>query len=496
MPDARRVSGVRVRIAPSPSGFLHIGTARAALFNWLFARHHGGKFLLRIEDTDVQRSSPEMTKIITDSLKWLGLEPDEPPVYQSQHIDIYKKYVDKLLSSGKAYRCWCEPEVLKQKQKQALAEKRPLRYDRTCYHLSEKEKNKNIKSGKPAAVRLYVPEGETVFDDLVSGKLRRNHKDIDDFIIARSDGRAVYNMAVVVDDYEMGITHVIRGNDHIFNTFNQILLYDSLGLPKPQFAHLPLILGTDRSKMSKRDGAAAVTDYAKMGYLKEVVVNFIALLGWSPGDDREIMTINELIESFSLDRVHPTNAIFDINKLNWMNGEYIRNTEDHILVDLLRPFLVESGLVTQLFINTRWAYMMKFVGLLKERCHLLTDFISLGSYFFTDEYEYDEKGVRKHLSSVEVAENLERWLNVLKDVEPFSIEHLENTLRKLAEELGITAALLIHPARLALTGMTRGPSLFDLMELLGKERCLSRMEKAVKFIRSRNITGEPSDNGN
>jgi glutamyl-tRNA synthetase len=485
MPDSRRASGIRVRIAPSPSGFLHIGTARAALFNWLFAHHHGGKFLLRIEDTDIKRSTTEMVKIILDSLKWLGLEPDEPPVYQSRRLDIYKKYIDKLLSSGKAYRCWCDPEVLKQRQKQAMADKRQPRYDRTCYHLSEKEKEKNIKSGRPAAVRLYVPEGETAFNDLISGKLKRNHREIDDFIIARSDGRPVYNMAVVVDDYEMGITHIIRGNDHIFNTFNQILLYDSLGLPKPKFAHLPLILGTDRSKISKRDGAVAVTDYAKMGYLREAVVNFIALLGWSPGDDREIMTIEELIKSFSLDRVHPTNAIFDINKLNWMNGEYIRKTENHILVDLLRPFLVESGLVTQLFINTRWDYMMKFVGLLKERCRLLTDFVSQGSYFFTDEFDYDEKGIKKHFASVEVADNLERWLGMLKDIEPFNVESLENALRKLAEELEMKAALLIHPTRLALTGTTKGPSLFELIELLGKKKCLLRIEKAIEFIRSK-----------
>jgi len=308
------MSEIRVRIAPSPSGFLHIGTARAALYNWLFARHNNGKFLLRIEDTDKARSSQEMIDVILNSLKWLGLEPDESPVYQSGRLEIYRNYVDKLLDSGKAYRCWCDPDLLKQKKQQAMAEKRNPRYDRTCLHLSEEQKQKNIDSGRPAAVRLMLPDGETSFDDRIVGVVRKAHDELDDFIIARSDGRAVYNLAVVVDDYEMGISHVIRGNDHITNTFKQVLIYKALELPLPEFAHIPLILGKDKSKMSKRDGAAGVTDYAKLGYLKEAVVNFIALLGWSPGDDREVMTIDEMVTSFSLERINKSNAVFDTDK--------------------------------------------------------------------------------------------------------------------------------------------------------------------------------------
>jgi len=482
------MSEVRVRIAPSPSGFLHIGTARAALFNWLFARHNKGKFLIRIEDTDQARSSPEMIQIIFDSLKWLGLEPDEPPVYQSKRLEIYSKYVNKLLESGRAYRCWCEPEVLKQKQQQARAEKRNPRYDRTCYHLSDKEKKKNIESGKAAAVRLFVPEGETSFNDLIVGEVKRNHTDFDDFIIARSDGRAVYNLAVVVDDYEMQISHVIRGNDHITNTLKQVLLYDGLGLSMPKFAHLPLILGKDKSKMSKRDGAIGVTDYAKMGYLKETVLNFIALLGWSPGDDLEIMSVDEMIESFSLDRINPSNAILDMEKLTWLNGEYIRKTDDHALVDMLRPFLVESGLVTHLYINSRWDYMLNFVRLLKERCRLLTDFIDQGPYFFTDEFDYDEKGVKKHFSTPEITDRLEEWRKMLQDIEPFVVDRLERVLRELAEKSGVKPAMLIHPTRLAITGMTKGPSLFELMEALGKDKCMLRLEKAVKYIKMLKMT--------
>jgi nondiscriminating glutamyl-tRNA synthetase len=473
---------IRVRIAPSPSGYLHIGTARAALYNWLFAHHHQGKFLLRIEDTDTARSSPEMVQVILDSLKWLGLESDEPVVYQSQRLDIHKKYVDQLLKSGKAYRCWCEPELLRQKQEQARAEKRTPSYDRTCYNLSDEQKRKNIDSGKPFAIRLFLPEGETTFKDLIVGEVTRKHEDLDDFIIARSDGRAVYNMAVVADDHEMGITHVIRGNDHISNTFKQILIYDGLGLAKPQFAHIPLILGKNKAKMSKRDGAAGVTDYAKMGYLKDALINFIALLGWSPGDDREVMSLEEMIDAFSLDRINPANAVFDIEKLTWMNGEYIRKTENYKLVDLLRPFLVEAGLVTQLFINTRWDHMVKFVAMMKERCHLLTDFVEQGYYLFSDNFNYEEKGVQKHFSSPEVLDYLKQWQENLETIEPFDIEHLEQALRNLAEKLDIKPAMLIHPTRLALSGTTKGPSLFEMMEFLGKDQCLGRIARAIKFI--------------
>jgi len=473
---------VRVRIAPSPSGYLHIGTARAALYNWLFARHHHGKFLLRIEDTDTARSSQEMVRVILDSLKWLGLESDEPVVYQSQRIDIYKKYVDRLLETGKAYRCWCEPEILKQKQEQARAEKRTPSYDRTCYNLSDEQKQKNIESGKPFAVRLFLQEGETSFKDIIVGEVSRKHEDLDDFIIARSDGRAVYNMAVVVDDHEMSITHVIRGNDHISNTFKQILIYDSLGLTKPQFAHIPLILGKNKAKMSKRDGAAGVTDYEKMGYLKEALINFIALLGWSPGDDREVMSLEEMIEAFSLDRINPANAVFDIEKLTWMNGEYIRKTENYKLVDLLRPFLAEAGLVTQLFINTRWDHMVKFVAMMKERCRLLTDFAEQGYYLFSDNFKYDEKGIQKHFGTPEVLNHLNQWRENLETIEPFDVEQLEQALRNLAEKLDIKPAMLIHPTRLALSGTTKGPSLFEMMEFLGKDQCLARIARAIKYI--------------
>lgn len=474
---------IRVRIAPSPSGFLHVGTARSALFNWLFARHHGGKFLLRIEDTDIERSSEEMIDVIFGSLSWLGLDWDEEPVYQSQRLDTYRKYVDRLVESGRAFRCWCKPETLKQKQEEARQKKLTPRYDRHCLDLPEEEKRRLLESGELFAVRLLLPDGSTTFHDLVLGEITKEHEELDDFIIARSDGRAVYNMAVVVDDHQMRISHVIRGNDHVANTFKQILIYRALGLEPPEFAHIPLILGRDRSKMSKRDGAAAVTDYEKMGYLKEAVVNFIALLGWSPGDDREVMSVDEMIESFSLDRINPSNAIFDSEKLRWMNGEYIRACDDNRLVDLIRPFMIDAGLTTHLWINTRWEWMRKYVAILKERCHLLTDFAERGRFFFIDRFDYEPRGVKKYFSDQDVAGRLENWVDILRQVDDFSGATLEDKLRELAEKLKIKPALLIHPTRLALSGMTAGPPLFDMMELLGKEECTKRLDRAIEFIR-------------
>lgn len=474
---------IRVRIAPSPSGFLHIGTARAALFNYLFARHNNGKFLLRIEDTDVERSFKEMVEIIFDSLKWLGLEWDEPPIFQSKRLDIHKQYVNRLVENGKAYRCWCSQERLKGMQDAARNQKTDYRYDRHCLNLPDYEKKRMLESGTPFAVRLFIPEGKTSFHDLILGDLTKEHKEIDDFIIARSDGRAVYNMAVVVDDHEMRISHVIRGNDHVPNTYKQIIIYQGLGVEPPQFAHLPLILDKDRSKMSKREGAAAVTDYEKQGYLKEAVINFIALLGWSPGGDKEIMQMAEMSELFSLENINPTNAIFDLTKLRWMNGEYIRMTDDNRLVDLIRPFLVEQGLTTNLWINSRWTWMLKFVQLMKERCHLLTEFGELGKYFFVSNFLYDPKGVEKTFKDTDVvSKRLEKWAAVLRATDDFSAKVLEEQLRALSEEMAIKPAELIHPIRLSLSGVTGGPPLFEMMELLGKDDSIARLERAIVFL--------------
>ncbi len=488
-------SEVRVRIAPSPSGFLHVGTARTSIYNWLFARHHKGTFILRIEDTDLERSDPELVEVILEGLRWLGLNWDEQPYYQSKRFEVYPSYAEKLLRQGKAYHCYCPPELLKQKREEAIREKRSVKYDRHCLRLSEEEEKRLEAEAVPKAIRIRIPPGETKFKDIVYGDLSYDNADLDDFIIMRSDGRPTYNFACVVDDYEMKISHVIRGNDHIPNTYKQLLLYEALGISPPQFAHLPLSLGIDRSKISTRDGAVAITDYRQMGFLPEAMVNFLALLGWSPGDDRELMSTSELIEAFSLERVSQSNPVFDIEKLKWMNGEYIRSKDDNELVPLVAPFLIEAGLTTKLAVEIRWEYLKKVAGLLKGRCRLLTDFAELGRYFFTDKFDYDPEGVKKHFSSPECDRRLASLAERFSGLQKFDLQAIEISLRGLAEELGISAAKLIHPTRLATTGMTKGPSLFELLEVLGREEVVKRLKRAVDFIRGNPTPADKTGTG-
>jgi len=476
---------VRVRMAPSPTGFLHVGNARTNIYNYLFARHHGGKFILRIEDTDVARSTPEMVDVILDSLRWLGLDWDEGPYYQSQRIEKYREYVQKLLAEKKAYFCFCPPEILEEKKKRAMAEKSDWKYDRTCLKLSDKERDEKEKSGIPKAVRLLVPEGETTFRDLVYGELKKENNDLDDLVILRSDGTPTYNLACVVDDVEMKISHVIRGNDHLANTFKQVLIYKALNINPPLFAHIPLILGKDKSKISKRHGAVAVTDYRDMGFLPEALVNFLALLGWSPKDDREILTLNQMIELFSLESVNPSNPIFDIEKLEWMNGEYIRSYDNEKLLDLVIPFLIKENLISGEVAKQKRDWLLKFIPLLKERCKALKEFAEKGKYFFKFDYQYEPKAVNKTFNSPEAVVRLNAFADHLSHLESFEKDKIEETLRKLAEELKIEPAPLIHLVRLAATGVSGGPPLFDLLELLGKEEVIKRIKKAVEFVHAK-----------
>ena len=387
---------VRVRIAPSPSGHLHVGTARTAVYNWLFARHQKGQFILRIEDTDRERSFPEMVASIQDSLKWLGLDWDEGPYFQSQRGAIYSEWVQRLAQSDGAYYCYCTVEELAAKRELAQKEKRPLRYDRHCRDLTDADRARYEAEGRNPVVRLRIPEGDTAYTDLVYGELSRSNDELDDFICIRADGTPTYNFACVIDDHDMRISHVIRGNDHITNTYKQILIYRALGLAPPQFAHLPLNLGKDRKKISKREGATSVVEYREMGFVPEAVVNFLSLLGWSPGDDREVMSREELVAAFSLDRVNPSNPVFDLQKLEWMNGEYIRMMDPNELLKRLTPILMEAGLATRLEIETRWPWMIKMVTSLQERMHRLNDIIEMGAFYFHDQFEYHPKGVRKH----------------------------------------------------------------------------------------------------
>jgi len=480
------MSEVRVRMAPSPSGFLHVGTARTTIYNWLFARHHQGKFILRIEDTDVSRSSKEMVGAILESLRWLELDWDEGPYHQSERTGLYQEYAKKLLETKKTYFCFCTPQELEEKRKQAIASKGAWKYDRTCLKLSEAEKEEKIQKGVPKAIRLLVPEGETVFSDLVYGELKKENEELDDLIILRSEGTPTYNFACVVDDVDMKISHVIRGNDHIANTFKQVLIYEALDLTPPKFAHIPLILGKDRAKISKRHGAVSVMEYKEQGFLREALVNFLALLGWSPKDNREILSLDQMIELFTLEGVNPSNPIFDQEKLEWMNGEYIRAMDNERLLDQVIRFEKQRRDPVRdflyMFQERERDWHLKYISLFKERAKTLKDFWEKGEYFFRPNYKYEEKAAKKHFNSVEAAGRLGAYVDRLSGLDSFEKPKIEQALRGLAEEMQIKPAALIHPVRLAATGISAGPPLFDLLELLGKEEVVKRIQKAVEFI--------------
>jgi glutamyl-tRNA synthetase len=477
------MSEIRVRMAPSPSGFLHVGTARTTIYNWLFARHHQGKFILRIEDTEPSRSSQPMIDAIWESIEWLGLDWDEGPYYQSQRTELYRKYAQELLKSGRGYFCFCTSQELEERRKQAIASKGEWKYDRRCLKLSDDEREDKVQKGEPKAIRLLVPEGETVFSDLVYGELKKENKELDDLIVLRSDGTPTYNFACVVDDVDMMISHVIRGNDHIANTFKQVLIYRALGLTPPEFAHIPLILGKDKAKISKRHGAVSVMEYKEQGFLCEAFVNFLALLGWSPKDDREILSTDQMIELFTLEGVNPSNPIFDQEKLEWMSGEYIRATDSEKLLDVVVPFLIKENLITNQEAQERREWLLRYVSLFKERAKTLKEFAEKGKYFFEFDYQYEEKAAKKHFNSPEAADRLRAYLARLSELDSFEKAQMEQALRGLANEMQIKASALIHPVRLATTGTSAGPPLFDLLELLGREEVERRIEKAIDFIR-------------
>lgn len=476
------MSEVRVRIAPSPSGFLHVGTARTAIFNWLFARHHGGKFILRIEDTDEERSDSAMVEAITGSLTWLGLTWDEGPIHQSQRWDRYTHYLEQIKKSGQVYRCFCTPAELQAKREEAQKNKTDYRYDRTCLRLSPDEIQKKLDAGIPYAWRLQIPDGETRFTDIVYGEMVKQNKDLEDLVICRSDGRPIYNFAVVVDDHEMGITHVIRGNDHQTNTFKQVLIYDALGFLVPQMAHLPLIFDQRKKKISKRDKAANASDYAKEGYLPEAVVNYLAMLGWSPKDDREIMTLPELIEAFDLRGANKSNAIFDLVKMRHFNAEHIRRKTNHDLAVLVAPLLVAADVCTKYGLETRWRYLMDVIGLVKDRCSVLTEFVDQAACFFRAPVGYDAEGKEKYFTS-ESADRLDKLADIFDGLAEFTHDAAESALSGLAETMGVKPALLIHPVRLAVTGRTKGPGLYELLVLIGRQETTARMRAAARHIR-------------
>ncbi len=460
---------VRVRIAPSPTGAIHVGLARSALYNYLFARNQGGRFILRIEDTDPTRSTLESTEVILKGLSWLGLEWDEGPYFQSQRFPIYQRYAEQLIAEGKAYYCYCPKEKLEAARRQAWEKKKPYRYDRHCLNLTAADKAKLEKEKTCRVVRFLVPYQKVVFDDLIHGRIEKHPDDIEDFILLRADGSPTYNFACVIDDSEMGMTHIIRAVEHISNTPKQILLFSAISKSPPLFAHLPLILGPDRKKLSKRHGALSIMEYRDAGFLPDALLNYLALLGWSPGGDKEIMTKEEMIKLFSLKRVNKANAIFDIKKLEWMNSEYIKNSSPEELLPHLKPFLEKRNVKCGMGI-------IPAVKISQDRARKLDDLADAVSLFLKEDISYNLEEIKDflNLKNKEQIKLLAQRFSLLTD---FTKETTEKALRELADELKIKAAELIHPCRVALTGKTIGPPLFDMIEVLGKDLTIRRLER-------------------
>ncbi len=476
---------VRVRIAPSPSGYVHVGTARMAICNYLFARHNIGQFLVRIEDTDAERSDASLVDAILNAFKWLGLDWDGDIVYQSQRLDFYGQFVNQLLVSGRAYRDFSTSEELDKKRAKARAAKVSPVYHDPWATLAEAVIKERIDAGQDFAVRLRIPAGETVFDDIVSGRLTRANTEIEDLIIARSDGRATYNLAVVVDDHDMGISHVLRGNDHITNTFKQVQIYRALGWEPPHFGHLPLILRPDKRKVSKRLGDKDVYAYKQEGILPEALFNYLSLLGWSPKSDREIYTVQELVDIFDENNFNQSNAVFDEEKLVAFNREHIAKKSDHDLAVLVAPMLVDADLTTKYWLETRWEYLRAVIRLLKTRARRLSDFVEMSGYFFSFDGKYDNAAEKKNFS-VEAAELLEELATRFEKVANFTEVTAEQALTGLAEERDIKKATLIHPTRLAVSGVAAGPGLFEMLAVLSQPVVVKRMRQAAEYIRSRN----------
>lgn len=480
---------VRVRFAPSPTGYLHVGGARTALFNWLYARHTGGKFLLRIEDTDLERSTEESVQQIFVSLDWLGLQPDEPAEFQTRRSTLHRQYLDRLVATGAAYKCYCSPERLDALREQCKREKRPFVYDKLCLRDAEHTKTQ-VAAGVPPVLRFNVPgDGVTVLDDLVYGRIEFENKLIGDFVIARSDGTPTYNFTNAVDDIDMRITHICRGEDHVSNTPKQMMIYHALGAPVPRFAHLPLILGQDKTRLSKRHGATSVMQFKEQGILPESLVNFLALLGWAPeGGTDEVMPLEELVARFSLEKVNKSAAVFDYEKLLWMNGVYLRQMPRERIYGRLIPELTEKfgTHISQPGRDDAW--LKSIIDLEVERSRTWNDFATNLEYFFIPPMTFEEKAVKKHLSSPEQIEQLRKTAAELdaglQDVASLPREEaqtkLDERLRKYSEGLGVKFGNIVHPIRLALTGKTASPGLFDVIYCLGREETIRRIHAAAE----------------
>ena len=466
---------IKVRFAPSPTGYLHLGGARTAIFNWLFARSQRGSFLLRIEDTDRSRSTKDSILEILEAMEWLELDWDEGPYRQTERMEIYGREVQRLIKDGKAYCCYCTPEELEERRKKAMEEGRMPRYDGRCRERMEP------KAGVKPVVRLKVDqEGETVIQDLIKGEVVYPNAQLDDFILVRSDGTPTYNFVVVVDDALMGITHVIRGDDHLNNTPKQIQLYKALGYQPAEFAHVPMILGPDKTRLSKRHGATSVLAYREKGYLPEALFNFLVRLGWSHGD-QEIFSKNELLEYFSLSQVGKSPAIYNPDKLLWLNAHYIKTGETRRIAKLLLPFLKREGLLED-GKEPEMEVLCAVVDTLKERAKTLEEMAKMATFYFQTPEKYDPKGEKKFLT-IKVLPYLEGLAEELDMLNSFSEAEIQNSFDRVMERFNIKLKDLAQPCRVALTGKTVSPGIFEMIAVLGKEETLARINRALEHIK-------------
>ncbi len=518
---------VRVRFAPSPTGHLHVGGARTALFNWLYARKTGGVFVLRIEDTDAERSTRESYEAILDAMTWLGLDWDEgperggpfEPYVQSARRVIYQAEIERLLEAGHAYRCFCTPEELETLRREALEAGRAPRYDGRCRRLPDDEVAARVARGMAHVIRYRMPPGRTVFRDVVRGEFRFENDDLDDFVVRKSDGNPTYNFACVVDDARMEITHVIRGDDHLSNTPRQVQLYHALGYRVPRFVHLPMILGPDRARLSKRHGATSVQEFRRMGFLPDAMVNYLALLGWSLDGRTEFFTRRSLVEKFSLKRVSKNPAAFDMDKLRHINAEHFRRLDATERVRLVCRRLVEDGVLPAQFepevfdrpgsggasdttdaagdaaagdahVRAAMPRVGFIVSALGNRLSGLQDVDRMMRYFFRDDFERDAEAWARHMADPAVADRLEALAAVLEDLEEFDHDAIEQAVRGLADRLGLRAGDLIHPCRVALTGRSVSPDIFTVIQLVGRRKSVERLREAARRVR-RGDAGRP-----
>ncbi len=476
-------NNIRVRFAPSPTGKLHIGAARVGLFNFIFAKKNNGQFLLRIDDTDKERSTKENEENIMRSLDWLNISWDENPVYQSQRKEIYKKYIKKLLDEGSAYYCFCTKEELEKEREKQREAKTPPRYSGQCYKLTKEEQEKMTSSGQDFTIRVRISDKEQVeFDDEIRGKVKFRLSDIGgDFVIAKKDLSALYNFASAIDDYEMKITHVIRGEDHISNTPKQIVIFNAIGAKSPKFAHLPMILAEDKSKLSKRHNAPSITEYKEKGYLKEAVINFIALLGWNPDEDNDIFPMKKIIEKFSLKDCQKSGAVYSEKKLDYINGHHIRKLDIEELTNLCLPYLKKNNLIER---DENKEKLKEIISLYQERMKKLSEISDLTDYFFKDELDYQEElFLWKKQTKKDTLEALKKGKEALKSIKKWDKESIESTLLDVANKEENRGNIL-WPIRVALSGKKSSAGPFDIVRVLGKERSLKRIEKAEEFLKN------------